>query len=185
MGVQAGGRKTQGQDGERKPGYAVGASPGDPPAAKRGNAAVYFWLKLFHITAVTVWFTGLFFLPRLFITRVIEGRAADPKELNVIGKTLYFGIMTPAGVLTVTLGIILLVFYGFQGVWLPAKMALVALAVLLHVYFGQLLLDLSRGHTRHGAFFYRTLNWLPMLLFLGIAGLTAAKPGALPPLGGI
>lgn len=145
---------------------------------------MYFWLKFFHIAAMAVWFTGLFFLPRLFIARVRGGEGGDATQLNAIGKTLYFTVMTPAGVLTVVLGIILIA-YGFQGPWLPAKLALVALAVLLHVYFGQLLLDLSRGHTRHGAFFYRVLNWSPLLLFLGIAALAAAKPGALPPLGGV
>ena len=145
---------------------------------------MYFWLKFFHIAAMAVWFTGLFFLPRLFIAHVRDGDAADHGRLNSIGKTLYFGIMTPAGVITVVLGIILIA-YGFQGAWLPAKLALVALAVLLHVYFGQLLTDLSHDHSRHGAGLYRLLNWCPLLLLLGIAALAAAKPGALPPLGGV
>lgn len=145
---------------------------------------MYFWLKFFHIAAMAVWFTGLFFLPRLFIAHTRGGEDGEAERLDAIGKTLYFTIMTPAGVITVVLGIIL-ISYGFQGPWLPAKLALVALAVLLHVYYGQLLLDLGRGHTRHGAFFYRVLNWSPLLLFLGIAALAAAKPGALPPLGGI
>lgn len=143
-----------------------------------------FWLKFFHIAAMAVWFTGLFFLPRLFIAHVRAGKDADASRLHAIGQTLYFTIMTPAGVITVVLGIILLA-YGFEGPWLPAKLALVALAVLLHVYYGQLLLDLSRGHARHGAFFYRLLNWTPLVLLLGIVALAAAKPGALPPLGGV
>jgi protoporphyrinogen IX oxidase len=141
-----------------------------------------FWLKFFHIAAMAVWFTGLFLLPRLFIASRADD--ADHAHLNTIGKTLYFGLMTPAGAITVVLGIILIA-YGFQGAWLPAKLALVALAVLLHVYFGQLLLDLSRGQVRHGLLFYRVLNWSPLLLLLGIAALAAGQPGALPPLGGV
>lgn len=145
---------------------------------------MYFWLKFFHITLLTVWFSGLFFLPRLFITRAREGGSADHIRLHAIGKTLYFGITTPAGVLTVILGI-LLIGYGFRGPWLPAKLALVALVVLLHVYYGHLLVQLGKGRAPHGAFFYRVLNWTPLVLFLGIAALAAAKPGALPPLGGV
>lgn len=153
---------------------------------------MYFWLKFFHIAAMAVWFTGLFLLPRLFIARLRADDAqrdanADEEtqaRLNALGKSLYFGLMTPAAVLTVALGIGL-IGYGFEGPWLPAKLALVALAVLLHLYFGQLLVDLSRGHTRHGRAFYRLLNWLPLPLLIAIAALAAAKPGALPPLGGV
>ena len=150
---------------------------------------MYFWLKFFHIGAMAVWFTGLFFLPRLFIACVRanadDDAGADGRQgLNATGKTLYFGVMTPAAVITVVLGIVL-IGYGFQGPWLPAKLALVALAVLVHLYFGQLLVDLSRGHTRHSAAFYRVLNWIPLPLLVGIAALAAAKPGSLPPLGGV
>lgn len=145
---------------------------------------MHFWLKFFHIAAMAIWFTGLFFLPRLFITNAREGASTDEGDLEAIGRTLFFGIMTPAGVVTVALGIALIA-YGFDGPWLPAKLVLVAVAVLLHVYLGQLLLDLGRGHARHGAFLYRVLSWGPLLLLLGIAALAAAKPGSLPPLGGV
>lgn len=140
---------------------------------------MYFWLKFFHIAAMAVWFTGLFFLPRLFIARVRDKDNSSHAYLNRVGKTVYFGIMTPAGALAVLLGVVL-IGYGFEGAWLPAKLALVSLVVLLHVYFGQLLLDLSHGHTRHGAFFFGVLGWLPLPLFLGIAALVAVKPGTLP-----
>ena len=139
-----------------------------------------FWLKFFHIAAMAVWFTGLFFLPRMFIVRVQAGDTADLGELQAMGKTLYFGIMTPAAVLTVTLGTVLLA-YGFTGAWLPIKLSLVAMAVLLHLYLGQLLYDLGRGEVRHGVLVYRIINWSPLLLLLAIAALAAAKPLALVP----
>jgi putative membrane protein len=145
---------------------------------------MYFWLKLGHIAAMAVWFTGLFFLPRVFIARLQEAESASHEQLHVLGKTLYFGIMTPAGIATIVLGTMLLA-YGFSGGWLPAKLSLVALGVLLHLYMGQLLFDLSHDHSRHGGMFYRALNWAPLLLLLGIAALAAAKPGAVPPLGGV
>ena len=145
---------------------------------------MYFWLKLWHIAAMTVWFAGLLLLPRVFISQVEQGPAADHGELNALGKTLYFGVMTPAGVLTVLFGAVLLV-YGFPGEWLAAKLGVVALAVLLHLYIGQLLFDLSREHARHGPFYYRVLNWSPLLLLLAIAALTARKPGGASLLDGL
>lgn len=145
---------------------------------------MYFWWKFLHIAAMATWFTGLFLLPRLFIAGVQDEDGAGSARLNAIGKTLYFGVMTPGAIFTVVLGIVLLG-YGFDGAWLPAKLALVTLAVLLHVYFGQLLLDLSAGRARHSPFFYGVLNWIPLFLLLGISALVAAKPRELPPLGGI
>jgi len=144
---------------------------------------MYFWLKFGHIAAMAVWFTGLFFLPRLFIVHLRDRDALDGGRFNTIGKTLYYGIMTPAGVLTVILGTVL-IGYGFQGAWLPAKLALVAVAVLLHAYSGMLLFELGRGRARHGMPVYRLLSWTPLVLLLAIAALAAAKPGSLPPLGG-
>ena len=55
-----------------------------------------FWLKLLHIAAMAVWFTGLSFLPRLITEQLrTPVRHGWPSPL---GRTLYFGVMTPAGV---------------------------------------------------------------------------------------
>lgn len=138
----------------------------------------YFWLKVFHITAMTVWFTSLFFLPRLFVARARGEHDADVEHLNDLGKTLYFRIATPAGLLTIGFGLALIGF-GFDGVWLPLKLVAVSLLAVLHMYNGLMLLDLTHGRSRHGPVFYRILNGLPLLLLLGIAALTAAKPETL------
>lgn len=145
---------------------------------------MYFWWKFLHIAFMAVWFAGLFFLPRLFIAGAREAESAGTRRLAAISKALYFRVMTPGAVLTVVLGIVLIA-YGHDGAWLPAKLGLVTLAILLHVYFGQLLLDLGAGRARHSVPFYRVLNWIPLVLLLAIAALVAAKPRALPPLGGV
>jgi protoporphyrinogen IX oxidase len=138
----------------------------------------YFWLKVFHIAAMTVWFTGLFFLPRLFVAMARGARATDVEHLKETGKTLYFRIVTPAGLLTIGFGLALIGF-GFDGVWLPFKLVLVSLLAALHLYNGLMLLDLIHGRSRHGVTFYRVLNGLPLVLLLCIAALTAAKPATL------
>jgi protoporphyrinogen IX oxidase len=145
-----------------------------------------FWLRLLHIAAMSVWLTGLFFLPRVLIAqaraRVSGAAATDDPDLGELGGKLFFGLMTPAAAITIALGMALLP-YGFTGPWLPAKLILVALLVLLHVYFGKLLVDSSAGRARHPVVFYRFLNWIPLFLMLAIVALTAAKPLSLPPVG--
>lgn len=144
---------------------------------------MYFWLKFFHIVAIAVWFTGLFFLPRLFAARHRGEGDADQAYFNPVANALFFRLATPAAVIAVALGMALIA-YGPSGAWLAMKLVLVSLAVLLHLYFGLLLYELGHGRDRHGPAFYRVTGWLPLLLLLAIAALTAAKPqtvGDLPP----
>ena len=57
---------------------------------------MYFWLKVVHILAMTVWFSGLFFLPRLFVARHRREIDADRTYWNPVTNTLFFRLMTPA-----------------------------------------------------------------------------------------
>ncbi|WP_052773031.1 CopD family protein [Luteimonas sp. FCS-9] len=144
---------------------------------------MYFWLKVLHILAMTVWFSGLFFLPRLFVARQRREIDADPGFWNPVTNTLFFRIMTPAALVTIVAGGVLIAF-GPTGAWLVLKLVVVAAAVLLHLYFGLLLYELGQDRDHHGPTFYRAIGWVPLLLLLLIAALTGAKPltlGDLPP----
>jgi|GEM_PF-275188 len=144
-----------------------------------------FWLKVAHIASMTVWFTGLFFLPRLFVARHRHERDARAGFFNPVANRLFFRIATPAGVLAIAFGMALVPWVE-PGGWLVAKFGVVTLAVLLHLYLGVHLHALGHGEDKHGATFYRVLGWVPLLLLLAIAALTGAKPrsvGDLPPPG--
>lgn len=139
---------------------------------------MYFWLKVLHILAMTVWFTGLFFLPRLFVARHRREMDADPEFWNPVTNTLFFRIMTPAALVTITAGGILIA-WNPSGAWLVLKLVVVALAVLLHLYYGLLLYELGHDRCTHGATFFRVIGWVPLVLLLAIAALTGAKPQTL------
>ncbi|NYZ61214.1 CopD family protein [Luteimonas deserti] len=144
---------------------------------------MYFWLKIFHILAMTIWFAGLFFLPRLFVARHGKEIDADPTYWSPVTNMLFFRIMTPAALVTITLGGILIA-WNPAGAWLVLKLVVVAGAVLLHLYFGLLLYELGHDRDHHGPTFYRVIGWVPLVMLLLIAGLTGAKPstlGDLPP----
>lgn len=144
---------------------------------------MYFWLKVLHILAMTVWFSGLFFLPRLFVARHRREIDAEPAFWNPVTNTLFFRVMTPAALVTIVAGGVLIAF-GPNGAWLVLKLVVVAAAVLLHLYFGLLLYELGQDRDHHGPAFYRVIGWVPLVLLLSIAALTGAKPrtiGDLPP----
>lgn len=146
---------------------------------------MYLALKILHIGAMAIWFCGLFFLPALMIARL--RRKGGDTRFDAIGRTLYFGIATPAGVITVAAGTVLMA-YGPFGGWLVMKLVLVCIAVLFHLYLGVLMHEYAHGRPRHGIALFRTLACVPLLVVLGIAALTGAKPAsveALPPPPGV
>ncbi len=130
---------------------------------------------------MAIWFTGLFLLPRLLVARHTEENDGDADVFVPTAGMLYFRIMSPAALVTVTLGMILIA-YGPAGAWLIMKLVVVAVAVSVHLYFGVMLYEIEQGKDRHSAWFYRIAGWLPLALLLTVAALTGAKPATVPPL---
>ncbi len=142
---------------------------------------MYFWLKFLHIAMVGTWFLGLFFLPRLFMAYRRGEADADRAYHNRLTNLVFFYVSTPAAILAIVLGMALMLYIPPAG-WLVLKLVVVAIAVLLHVYCGLLLYQMSKGGERHGPVFFGVMGWVPLVLLLAIAGLTAAKPAGLPSL---
>lgn len=134
------------------------------------------WLKALHIIFLVTWFAGLFYLPRLFVYHALATDAVSIERFKLMERKLYYGIMTPGAVLTLTFGFWLWLGYGFGGGWLHAKLALVALLIGYHLYCGKLLADFRRDRNRHGHVWYRWFNELPVLLLVAIVLLVVLKP---------
>ena len=136
-------------------------------------------VKTLHIVFMVSWFAGLFYLPRLFVYHAMAAPddRAGIERLKTMERKLYYGIMTPAGVLTIVFGLWLWLGYGFSGGWLHAKLALVLVLVALHLYLGGLMRAFAQDRNRHGHVFYRWINEVPALpLLVAIVWLVVAKP---------
>ncbi len=134
------------------------------------------WIKALHIVFMVTWFAGLFYLPRLFVYHTLAVDTLGIERFKIMERKLFFGIMTPGGVLTIVFGTWLWLGYGVSGRWLVAKLVLVALLIAYHVYCGKLLLDFRHDRNQHGHVFYRWLNELPVVLLLAIVILAVVKP---------
>lgn len=135
------------------------------------------WLKAFHIIFVITWFAGLFYLPRLFVYHAMAEDKISLERFKVMERKLYFGIMTPAMVITLVLGSWLWLGYGFSGGWLHAKVTLVLGLVVYQLYLGKLMVEFRHDRNRHSHVFYRWLNEIPALPFLiAIVLLVVLKP---------
>jgi putative membrane protein len=134
------------------------------------------WIKSFHIIFMVTWFAGLFYLPRLFVYHAMSDDSASRERFKIMERKLFFGIMTPSGILTIVFGLWLWLGYGFYGGWLYAKIALVAVLVVYHGYCGKLMFDLRQNRNRHGHVFYRWLNELPVVVLIAIILLVELQP---------
>ena len=138
------------------------------------------WTKALHLIFMVTWFAGLFYLPRLFVYHAMSEDATSLERFKVMERKLYFGIMTPGGVLTLVFGIWTLLLNGWavyasQG-WMHAKLTLVGLLVVYHVYCGKLLLDFKHDRNRHSHVWYRWFNEVPVLFLVAIIILAVVRP---------
>lgn len=134
------------------------------------------WVKAFHIIFMVTWFAGLFYLPRLFVYHAMSEDVASIARFKIMERKLFYGIMTPGGVLTAVFGIWLWLGYGISGGWLHAKLGLVLLLVLYHFYCGKLLIDFKHDRNTKSHVWYRWFNEFPVLMLLAVVILVVVKP---------
>jgi putative membrane protein len=98
------------------------------------------------------------------------------ERFKVMERKLFWGIMTPGGVLTAVTGTWLWLGWGFAGGWLHAKLALVALLVVYHVWCGKLMIDFRNERSTKSHVWFRWFNELPTLILFGVVILVVVKP---------
>ncbi len=134
------------------------------------------WIKAFHIIFMVTWFAGLFYLPRLFVYHAMSEDQASRERFKIMERKLYYGIMTPGGVITVALGLWMWFGYGFTGGWLHAKVALVALLIAYHIWCGKLVKAFKADRNTHSHVWYRWFNEFPVLILIAVIILVVVKP---------
>ena len=133
------------------------------------------WLKAFHIIFMVTWFAGLFYLPRLFVYHAMSKDKVSLERFVIMERKLFYGIMTPGGIITIILGFWLLD-YGYSGLWINIKLLLVLLLVIYHVYCFKYLMDFKYNRNKHSHIFFRWFNEVPVILLIAIILLVELKP---------
>jgi protoporphyrinogen IX oxidase len=144
---------------------------------------VYEWVKAFHIIAVIAWMAGMLYLPRLFVYHsAAEKGSVRSETFKVMERRLLRGIINPAMILTIVLGLWLAWLgpdsrYGwFASGWLQAKIALVLAVSAVHGLFARWVRDFAADRNRHSQRFYRIINEVPTVLMIAIVILVVLKP---------
>jgi putative membrane protein len=134
------------------------------------------WIKALHVIFMVTWFAGLFYLPRLFVYHAMSEDKTSIERFKIMERKLFYGIMTPGGVLTVIFGLWMWLGYGVTGGWMHIKFMLVLLLIAYHVYCGKLLHDFKADRNTRSHVFYRWFNEFPVLLMIAIIILVIVKP---------
>ena len=138
------------------------------------------WYKALHLIFMVTWFSGLFYLPRLFVYHAMSDDKISIDRFKVMEKKLFYGIATPGGLLTIIFGLCLLVSNGMTSysgqLWLSLKMILIAVLVLYHIYCFSLLQDFKYDRNKHTHIWYRWFNEVPVLILVGVVLLAVIKP---------
>jgi putative membrane protein len=129
-----------------------------------------------HICFMVRWFAGVGYLPRLFGFHALSPDALSRERFKLMERKLYWGIMTPGGVLALFFGLWLWLGWGFGGTWLHAKLALAALLVVYHLWCGKLMRDFSGERNRRSHVWFRWFNELPVLVLIAAVFLAVFQP---------
>ncbi len=137
-------------------------------------------LKAFHIIFMVTWFSGLFYLPRLFVYHAMSDDAISDERFKVMERKLFWGIMTPGAIVTIILGVWLMLRFPPEALgrmtWLHIKLILVGILIAYHVWCGKLMRDFQHGRNRHGHVFYRWFNEFPVLILIAVVILAVVRP---------
>jgi protoporphyrinogen IX oxidase len=135
------------------------------------------WVKSLHIIFMVTWFAGLFYLPRLFVYHAMADDVASRERLKLMERKLYWGIMTPGGVLTLLFGLWLwLAWFRGAGGWVYAKIALGAILASYHLWCGMLVRDFAADRNRKSHRWYRAFNEFPVLVLFAAVVVVVFKP---------
>ncbi len=133
------------------------------------------WYKTLHIIFMITWFAGLFYLPRLFVYHAMSKDQISLDRFKVMERKLFWGIMTPGGMLTIIFGIYLIQFHQML-LWLQLKIFLVFLLVLYHIWCGKIMYDFKNDTNSRSHVWYRVFNEIPVIMLIIIVYLVVFKP---------
>ena len=134
------------------------------------------WMKSLHIIFMVTWFAGLFYLPRLYVYHAETKDKISHERFKIMERKLFYGIMTPGGILTIFFGLLLIINYDYQGAWLNYKLILVGLLVIYHYYCWKYLNLFKNNQNNHSHIFYRIFNEIPVIMLIAIVFLVIYKP---------
>src|SRR5882762_3989323 len=111
----------------------------------------YNYVKALHIIFIVTWFSGMFYIVRLFIYNTEAGEKEGiekeilQKQFSIMIKRLWLGITWPSAILTIIFGGWMISFYPAIPQWLWIKLGFVAGLYIYHFTLQKIYADEMKG----------------------------------------
>ena len=143
----------------------------------------YFYIKALHIIFVVTWFSGLFYMVRLFIYNREAQDKPEPeksilqKQFGIMIKRLWYGITWPSSILAILFGSSMLPNYFplTDHPWLMVKLVFVFFLFLYHLHCGRILKNLKQNNFYYTSGGLRIYNEVATLFLFAIVFLAVLR----------
>src|SRR5215212_901886 len=142
---------------------------------------MYQYIKAFHIIFIVTWFSGMFYIVRLFIYNVEAGDKPEAEknilrgQFGVMIRRLWLGITWPSAVLTLIFGSWMWWLLGVTPSWLVVKIGFVIGLYLYHFSLHGIYRQQLRGEFRYSSQRLRIWNEVATIFLVAIVMLVVVK----------
>jgi len=142
---------------------------------------MYLYIKALHIIFIVTWFSGMFYIVRLFIYNTEAGEKDEPeksilqRQFTIMIKRLWFGITWPSAVLTLILGLTVWHLLGFTPGWLIIKLGFVLGLFIYHLSLHRIYKQQVAGVFNYSSQQLRIWNEVATIFLVAIVMLVVVK----------
>ena len=139
------------------------------------------YVKALHIIFIVTWFSGLFYIVRLFIYNTEALAEPEPaagilqKQFSLMIKRLWLGITWPSAVLTLIFGTWMASLYGSLPNWLLVKLGFVIFLYAYHLSVHKIYKQQMAGIFRYSSQQLRIWNEVATLFLISIVMIVVVK----------
>ena len=142
---------------------------------------MYLYVKALHIIFIVTWFSGMFYIVRLFVYNAEAHEKPEP-ERSILGtqyslmiKRLWLGITYPSAVLTLIFGSLMWYLLGVTPEWLMLKLCFVVGLYGYHFSLDAIYRQQNKGVFRYTSQQLRIWNEIATVFLVAIVMLVVVK----------
>jgi putative membrane protein len=142
---------------------------------------MYNYIKALHIIFIVTWFSGMFYIVRLFIYNTEAGERDEAekhilrRQFAVMIRRLWWGITWPSAILTLIFGGWTWYLLGVLPGWLAVKLGFVAGLYIYHFTLHAIYKQQSKGIFKYSSQQLRVWNEVATIFLVAIVMLVVVK----------